>query len=66
MDGIEQQARRTTEMAALGLQASLMAQHAAAADAFSSSRVDGNWGHAFGTLPRSTRCDEIITRSRLG
>ena len=67
-DGIEQRARRIVEMAALGLQASLMAQHAApaAADAFSSSRVEGDWGHAFGTLPRGARCDEIIARSRLG
>jgi putative acyl-CoA dehydrogenase len=67
-DGIEQRARRIVEMAALGLQASLMAQHAApaAADAFSSSRVEGDWGHAFGTLPKGARCDEIVARSRLG
>ncbi|TAK71232.1 MAG: DNA alkylation response protein [Betaproteobacteria bacterium] len=67
-DGIEQRARRIVEMAALALQASLMAQHAApaAADAFFSSRVQGDWGHAFGTLPGGTRCDEIIARSRLG
>jgi len=67
-DGIEQHARRIVEMAALALQAGLMAQHAApaAADAFVSSRVDGDWGHAFGTLPRSARCEEIIARSRLG
>ena len=66
-DGIEQRARRIVEMAALALQASLMAQHAApaAADAFFSSRVQGDWGHAFGTLPRGARCDEIIARSRL-
>jgi putative acyl-CoA dehydrogenase len=65
--GIEQRARRIAEMAALALQASLMAQHAtaAAAEAFFSSRVQGDWGHAFGTLPGSARCDEIITRSRL-
>ena len=67
-EGIEQRARRIAEMAALALQASLMAQHAApaAADAFFSSRVQGDWGHAFGTLPGSARCEEIITRSRLG
>lgn len=46
----------------------LMAQHAAlaAADAFFSSRAQGDWGHAFGTLSGSTRYDEIIARSRLG
>jgi len=67
-DGIEQRARRIAEMAALGLQASLMAQHAApaAADAFSKSRVESDWGHAFGTLPSGVRCDEIIARSQLG
>ena len=66
-EGIEQRARRIVEMAALSLQAGLMAQHAApaAADAFFSSRVQGDWGHAFGTLPGSARCEEIIARSRL-
>jgi len=24
------------------------------------------WGHAFGTLSKGARCEEIITRSRLG
>ncbi|MBE0615932.1 MAG: acyl-CoA dehydrogenase family protein [Burkholderiales bacterium] len=67
-DDIEQRARRIVEMAALALQASLMAQHAApaAADAFFSSRVQGDWGHAFGTLPKGARCAEIIARSSLG
>jgi putative acyl-CoA dehydrogenase len=66
-DNIERRARRIVEMAALALQACLMAQHAAAAaaDAFFSSRVRGDWGHAFGTLPRGARCEEIIARSRL-
>ena len=66
-DNIEQRARRIVEMAALALQACLMAQHAApaAADAFFSSRVRGDWGHAFGTLPKGARCEEIIGRSRL-
>ena len=66
-DGIELRARRIVEMAALALQASLMAQHAApaASDAYFSSRVQGDWGHAFGTLPGGSRCDEIIARSRL-
>jgi putative acyl-CoA dehydrogenase len=67
-DGIEQRARRIAEMVALALQASLMAQHAApaAADAFLNSRVNGDWGHAFGTLPGGARCNEIIAHSRLG
>jgi putative acyl-CoA dehydrogenase len=66
-DNIEQHARRIVEMSALALQACLMAQHAApaAADAFFSSRIQGDWGHAFGTLPRGARCEEIIARSWL-
>jgi putative acyl-CoA dehydrogenase len=68
VDGIEQRARRIVEMAALALQAGLMAQHAApaAADAFLNSRAAGDWGHAFGTLPAGARCEEIIALSRLG
>jgi putative acyl-CoA dehydrogenase len=67
-DEIEQRARRIVEAAALALQAGLMAQHAsgAAADAFISSRIGGDWGHAFGTLPVGARCGDIIERSRLG
>jgi putative acyl-CoA dehydrogenase len=67
-DGIEQRARRIVEMAALALQAGLMAQHAApaAASAFFRSRVEGDWGHAFGTLPKGARCEEIIARCRPG
>jgi putative acyl-CoA dehydrogenase len=66
-DQIEQRARRVVEMAVLALQASLMARHAtpAAADAFFSSRIEGDWGYAFGTLPQGTLCAEIIARSRL-
>lgn len=40
----------------------LMARHAgpAAADALVRSRVQGDWGRAFGTRPRGDRCDGII------
>ena len=39
---------------ALVLQGSLLVRHApaAVADAFCASRLAGDWGHAFGTLPR--------------
>ena len=65
-DNIERHARRIVEMAAIGLQASLMVQHSSpeAADAFIGSRVRGEWGCAFGTLPKGVRCDAIIARSR--
>ena len=61
-------ARRVVEMAALGFQSSLMARFAPSwvADAFISSRLEGNWGSAFGTLPLGTRCREIIARSQVG
>jgi putative acyl-CoA dehydrogenase len=44
-----------------------MLQHASpeAADAFCASRLEGNWGHAFGTLPLAARCDTIVKRVRL-
>ena len=34
----------------------------AVADAFCASRLAGDWGHAFGTLPAGTDFDRIITR----
>ena len=35
----------------------------AVADAFCASRLDGDWGGAFGTLPAGTDFETIITRS---
>jgi hypothetical protein len=35
-----------------------------AADAFSSSRLAGDWGSSFGTLPRGTDFGRIIDRHR--
>ncbi len=65
--GAESQARRIVERIALALQASLMVQHAAkeATDAFCASRLKGDWGRAFGTLPIGARCEAIFERSRL-
>jgi putative acyl-CoA dehydrogenase len=63
----EPQARRVVESLALALQASLMVRHASegSAQAFCSSRIDGNWGRALGTLPPGVRCQEITERQRL-
>jgi putative acyl-CoA dehydrogenase len=36
-----------------------------AADAFCASRLEGDWGRAFGTLPPVTRCESILERARL-
>ena len=62
--GLEERARRVVELAALALQASLMVRHApaAAADAFCATRLKGDWGRAFGTLPAGTDCDAILGR----
>jgi putative acyl-CoA dehydrogenase len=58
-------ARRFTEQLALGLQAALLVRHAPAAiaDAFCASRLAGNWGSAFGTLPHGTPAADIIARA---
>ena len=58
----EGQARRLAERAALALQASLMVRHSssAAANAFISSRLGGEGGHAFGTLPGNADVQGIL------
>jgi putative acyl-CoA dehydrogenase len=51
---------------ALALQASLLLRFAdpATADAFVSSRLGGEWGGAFGTLPAGADFGRIIERHR--
>jgi putative acyl-CoA dehydrogenase len=63
----EPQSRRIVESIALALQASLMARHSDrhAAAAFLESRLEGNWGRAFGTLGPGARCGDIVERQRL-
>ncbi|OIJ68584.1 acyl-CoA dehydrogenase family protein [Streptomyces mangrovisoli] len=58
-------ARRLVELMALTLQASLLVRHAppAVADAFCASRLGGDWGHSFGTLPSGADLTTILTRS---
>jgi putative acyl-CoA dehydrogenase len=60
-------ARRIVESIAIALQASLMAQHASgeAGDAFCASRLEGDWGRAFGTLSPAASCEAILKRARL-
>ncbi|GAA1098117.1 DNA alkylation response protein [Nocardioides dubius] len=64
-DAIETRARRLVELMALALQGSLLVRHAptAVADAFCASRLGGDWGHAFGTLPTGADTDAIIERA---
>jgi putative acyl-CoA dehydrogenase len=64
MSGIESRARQLVERMALSLQASLLLRFGdqAVADAFCQSRLAGDWGHAFGTLPAGTDFQRIIDR----
>jgi putative acyl-CoA dehydrogenase len=66
LETIESRARRVVERMALALQASLLVRYGdeAVADAFCASRLDGDWGQAFGTLPTSTDFARIIERHR--
>ncbi|MFE1310397.1 acyl-CoA dehydrogenase family protein [Streptomyces sp. NPDC058755] len=61
-------ARRLVERMALALQASLLVRHAphAVSDAFCATRLGGDWGHAFGTLPAGTGLDAILERALPG
>nr|WSY56825.1 acyl-CoA dehydrogenase family protein [Streptomyces sp. NBC_00886] len=64
-EATETGARRLVEQMALALQASLLVRHAptAVADAFCATRLGGDWGHAFGTLPDSADLDAILSRA---
>jgi putative acyl-CoA dehydrogenase len=64
---LEPIARRVVEMMALALQGSLLVRHSlsAVADAFCGTRLDGDWGHAFGTLPRGFDTEAIVDRARI-
>ena len=66
IETIESRARRIVEKMALALQASLLVRHGdpAVADAFCASRLAGDWGNAFGTLPAGTDFGRIIERHR--
>ena len=61
---LEPRARRVVEQMALVLQASLLVRYGdeAVADAFCASRLDGDWGQAFGTLPAGVDFERIIER----
>ncbi len=65
-DALESRARHLVEQMAVVLQASLMLRHGdpVAAALFCSSRVAGEWGHAFGTLQPGPELKSVITRHR--
>jgi putative acyl-CoA dehydrogenase len=63
---IEARARRVVEQIALTLQGALLLRHAPTpvAEAFIASRLGGDWGHAFGTLPPGVDARAIVERAR--
>jgi putative acyl-CoA dehydrogenase len=63
---LESRARRVVERMALALQGSLLVRFGdpAVADAFCASRLSGDWGYAFGTLPAGADLGRIIERHR--
>lgn len=66
LDGIEARARRVAERIALVLQGSLLVRWAPpeVADAFCASRLGGDWGTAFGTLPHTLDLGSVVDRAR--
>ncbi|MET8026967.1 acyl-CoA dehydrogenase family protein [Streptomyces avermitilis] len=66
LEGIEGRARRVVERLALVLQGALLVRYAPpeVADAFCASRLGGDWGTAFGTLPHSLDLATVVERAR--
>jgi putative acyl-CoA dehydrogenase len=60
----ENQARWIAERMALVLQGALLVRHAphAVADAFCATRLAGDWGRSYGTLPGGADIDAILAR----
>ncbi|MFJ3708047.1 acyl-CoA dehydrogenase family protein [Streptomyces sp. NBC_01387] len=67
LEGIEARARRVVERIALVLQGSLLVRWAPpeVADAFCASRLGGDWGSAFGTLPHTLDLATVVDRARV-
>ncbi|MFF4013245.1 acyl-CoA dehydrogenase family protein [Streptomyces sp. NPDC001717] len=67
LEGIEARARRVVERMALVLQGSLLLRWAPpeVADAFCASRLGGDWGAAFGTLPHGLALGAVVERARI-
>ncbi|MFK8905754.1 acyl-CoA dehydrogenase family protein [Streptomyces sp. YS-3] len=66
LEGVEARARRLVERMTLVLQGSLLVRWAPpeVADAFCASRLGGDWGSAFGTLPHTLDLGAIVQRAR--
>jgi putative acyl-CoA dehydrogenase len=63
---VEAGARRLVERLAITLEGSLLVRYGdpAVADAFCASRLGGDWGHSFGTLPQGLELASIVQRHR--
>ncbi|MGW4595995.1 acyl-CoA dehydrogenase family protein [Streptomyces sp. NPDC004457] len=66
LDGVEARARRLAERLALVLQGSLLVRYAPpeVADAFCASRLGGDHGASFGTLPAGLHLESVVDRAR--
>ncbi|MFJ5553497.1 acyl-CoA dehydrogenase family protein [Streptomyces sp. NPDC093225] len=67
LEGIEARARRLAERMALVLQGALLVRWAppAVADAFCASRLGGDRGASFGTLPHTLDLGAVVDRARI-
>jgi len=65
LETIQYRARKVAEDISLALQGSLLVRHGhpAVAEAFLASRLGGQWGSAFGTLPTGLDLAPIIERA---
>jgi putative acyl-CoA dehydrogenase len=65
LEGVEARARRVVERMALVFQGSLLVRYAPAevADAFCASRLGGEWGATFGTLPSGLDLAPVLDRA---
>ncbi|MFI6208508.1 acyl-CoA dehydrogenase family protein [Streptomyces sp. NPDC051041] len=66
LEGVEARARRLVERIALVFQGALLVRYAppAVADAFCASRLGGDGGAAFGTLPHTLDLASVVERAR--
>jgi len=66
VETIQTRARHLVERMALALQGSLLVRYGdeAVAEAFCASRLGGDWGQAFGTLPAGVDFTRIVDRHR--
>jgi putative acyl-CoA dehydrogenase len=66
LDEAQYRARSVVELMALTLQASLLLRYSPSpvAEAFTRSRLGGEWGQVFGTLPRGVDTGLILDRAR--